>query len=153
MKTAALGFAVSIAVAISSACWAQDLKATQKFTDTQIAFEPGGTFANYTLTVTGPNGVHAIISSRAGAPSADLRQIGALEDGAYNYHLTASTEEKVPLRSKLDNGRPGGPDEAMLKSVSMSGGSTSRAARSSNTIRPQKNPRRVGTKGTCHDHA
>lgn len=119
MKSAALGLAACIATGMAGVCWAQDLKATQKFTDTQIGFDAGSGYSNYTLTVTGPNGIHSIVSSKT-APSIDVKQIGA-EDGAYNYHLTASTEEKVPLRSKLDNGRPGGPDEAMLKSVSMSG--------------------------------
>jgi hypothetical protein len=121
MKTAALGLAVCIAAGMSSACWAQDLKATQKFTDTEIGFEPAGSYGNYTLTVTGPNGLHAIVSSRSGAPSIDLRKLGTLDDGGYNYQLTASTEEKVPLRSQLDNGRDGGPDTSMLKSVSLSG--------------------------------
>ena len=96
-------------------CWAQDLKATQKFTETQIGFEPGATYGNYTLTVTGPNGFHATASSKSGAPSIDLRRFGALEDGIYNYHLTASSDEKVPLRSTLDNGRDGGPANSMLK--------------------------------------
>lgn len=120
MKTAALGFAVCMAVGMSSACWAQDLKATQKFTDTEIGFEPSAGYGNYTLTITGPNGLHATVSSRSGAPSIDLRKLGAIDDGGYNYHLTASTDEKVPLRSKLDDGRDGAGD-SMLKSVSLSG--------------------------------
>lgn len=121
MKSAALGFALGVAVGMSSTGWAQDLKATHKFTETQIGFEPGGTYSNYTLSITGPHGIHATVSSKTGAPSIDLRQIGAVEDGAYNYQLTASSDEKVPLRSRLDNGRAGGPDETVLKSVSMSG--------------------------------
>jgi hypothetical protein len=121
MKSAALGLAAALAVSVSTPGWAQDLKATQKFTETQIGFDPGGTYGNYTLTVTGPNGVHAIVSSKTAAPSVDLRQLGPLQDGAYNYHLTASSDEKVPVRSKLDDGRgPGAPD-AVLRSVSTSG--------------------------------
>jgi hypothetical protein len=121
MKSAAFGLTALLTAGVSGSCLAQDLKATQKFTETQIAFEPSAAYGFYTLTVTGPNGVHAIVTSRAGAPSIDLRQMGPLQDGAYDYHLAASTDEKVPLRSKLDNGRSGGPDEAMLKGVSMSG--------------------------------
>ena len=119
MKTAALGLAVCMSAGIASACWAQDLKATQKFTDTEIAFEPAGSYGNYTLTVTGPNGLHAIVSSRT-VPSIDLRKLGTIDDGGYNYHLTASTDDKVPLRSKLDDGRDRAGD-SMLKSVSLSG--------------------------------
>lgn len=120
MKFAPLGLAL-LATGIAGSGWAQDLKATQKFTDTQIAFEPGATYANYTLTITGPHGIHAVLSSKSAPPSIDVRQIGPVADGAYKYQLTASTNEKEPLRSKLDNGRPGGPDEAILKSVSTSG--------------------------------
>lgn len=121
MKSAALGLAAWLAVGVSSACWAQDLKATQRFSETQIGFDPGASYGNYTLTVSGPNGFHASAASKTGTPSIDLRRVGTFDDGTYNYHLTASTDEKVPLRTVLDNGRGGGPTDAMLKSVSMSG--------------------------------
>lgn len=117
--------ALILAACIVSGCLtpgvAQDLKATQKFTDTQIAFDPGGSYSNYTLTITGPNGIHSSVSSKGDLPSVDLRQIGAVDDGAYNYQLTASTGEKTPVRSKLDNGRAGGPGDSVLTSVSKSG--------------------------------
>ena len=121
MKSAAFGLAAVLAVGIAGSAWGQDLKAAEKFTTTQIAFEPGAAHGFYTLTITGPNGAHTILTSRASAPSLDIRQMGPLQDGAYNYQLVASTDEKVTLHSKLDNGRPGGPDETMVKSVSMSG--------------------------------
>ena len=110
MKSAILGVMACLALGISSAGWAQDLKATQKLTDTQIGFDPGGTYSNYTLTVTGPNGFHASASSKSDVPAIDLRQIGTFDDGTYHYQLTASTDEKVPIRNALDNGRKGGPD-------------------------------------------
>ena len=141
MKSAAFGLAAVLAAGISGACWAQDLKATQKFSDTQLAFEASGAYANYTLTVTGPHGVHAIVSTRSGVPSFDLRQLGQLEDGAYNFHLSASTDEKVPLRSKLDDGRDGAAD-SMLRGVSMSGRFDVKGGAIVNTIRPQKKPQR-----------
>ena len=124
MKSATLGVLAYLAVGCSSAGWAQDLKATPKLADTQIAFDAGGSFSNYTLTVTGPNGFHAVATSRTGAPSIDLRQIGAFDDGTYHYELTAATDEKVPVRSTLDNGRKGGPDAragAAVRSVSTGG--------------------------------
>ncbi len=107
MKSTILGVVACVALGISSAGWAQDLKATQKLTDTQIGFDPGGTYSNYTLTVTGPNGFHASASSKSDVPTIDLRRIGAFDDGTYRYHLTASTDEKVPVRSTLDDGRGG----------------------------------------------
>lgn len=119
MKRTAI--ALVVAAGISSACLAQDLKATQRFTDTQIAFDPGGTYSNYTLTITGPNGIHASAASKTSTPSIDLRQVGPLDDGTYNYHLIASTNEKVPVRNRLDNGRGGGPDDSVFKTVSLDG--------------------------------
>jgi hypothetical protein len=121
MKSKALGLAACLAVGISGTCWAQDLKAQQKFTDTEIGFELTGPYNNLTLTVTGPNGINARAQSKTGSPSIDLRKLGSLDDGDYSYHLTAATEEKVADRSGLDNGRDGTPTTSMFKSVSTNG--------------------------------
>ena len=121
MNSAVFGLASCLAVAMSCACAAQDLKATQRHADTQIGFDPGGNYGNYTLSVTGPNGFHASASSKTGTPTIDLRRFGPYDDGTYNYHLTASTEEKVPLRGALDNGRGNHLPATALKSVSTSG--------------------------------
>jgi hypothetical protein len=121
MKSSALCLAACLAVGISGTCWAQDLKAQQKFTDTEIGFELTGPYRNLTLTVTGPNGIHANAASKSGSPSIDLRKLGAVADGDYSYHLTAATDEKVAVRTGLDDGRDGGPTTSMLKSVSTNG--------------------------------
>jgi hypothetical protein len=121
MRSATFGVVVCLAVGISSAGWAQDLKATPKLTDTQVALDSGGSYSNYTLTVTGPNGFHASASSKSEVPTIDLRRIGAFDDGLYRYHLTASTDEKVPIRSTLDDGRGGKRPDSTVKSVSTSG--------------------------------
>ena len=65
MKSAALGLAVCLAAGMSSACWAQDLKATEKHTDTVLGFETGSSYSNFNLTVTGPNGFHASAAVQA----------------------------------------------------------------------------------------
>jgi hypothetical protein len=121
MRPTTFGLMACLVVGISGACWAQDLKATQRLSDTQIGFDLSGSYGNYTLTVTGPNGFHASATSKTGTPSIDLRRFGAFDDGIYNYHLTASTDEKVSVRTALDDGREGGPTHSMLKGVSMSG--------------------------------
>jgi hypothetical protein len=121
MKSAAFGLAACFAVGISGLCWAQDLKAQQKFTDTEIGFDIGGRYSNLTLTITGPNGISARAHSRTGSPLIDLRRLGTLDDGDYSYQLMAATDEKVPVRTGLDDGRDGGPTTSMLKSVSTSG--------------------------------
>jgi hypothetical protein len=121
MKLAAFGLAACFAVGISSTCWAQGLKATQKFTETEVGFDIGGPYSNLTLTVSGPNGLHASAHSRTGSPLIDLRKLGTIDDGDYLYQLTAATDETIPVRTALNNGRDGGPTTKMLKSVSTSG--------------------------------
>lgn len=120
MQITALGLAACLAAGLTGACWAQDLKATQRLSDTQLGFDLSGSYGNYTLSVTGPNGFHATASSKTGSPTIDLRRFGAYDDGAYSYQLTASTDEKVAVRTALDNGRDKEPD-SMLKGVSLSG--------------------------------
>ena len=120
MKLAAFGLA-AFAVGISSTCWAQGLNATQKFTDSEIVFDITGPYSNLTLTISGPNGLNASAHHRTGSPVIDLRKLGTIDDGNYLYQLSAATDEKVPDRSGLDNGRDGGPTTSILKSVSTSG--------------------------------
>jgi hypothetical protein len=121
MQMTALGLAACLAAGLTGTCWAQDLKATQRLSGTQLGFDLGGSYGNYTLTIAGPNGFHASASSKTGTPSIDLRRIGSYDDGIYTYQLTGSTDEKVPVRGALDNGRAGGPTESMFKGVSTSG--------------------------------
>jgi len=121
MKLAALGLAACFAVGVSSTCWAQGLNATQKFTDTEVVFDITGRYSNLTLTISGPNGLNVSAHHRTGSPLIDLRKLGTIDDGDYLYQLTAATDDKVPDRSGLDNGRDGGPATSILKSVSTSG--------------------------------
>jgi hypothetical protein len=121
MKLAAFGLAACFAVGTSSTCWTQGLTATQKFTDSEVVFDITGPYSNLTLTISGPNGLHASAHHRTGSPVIDLRKLGTIDDGDYLYQLTAATDEKVPVRTALDNGRDGGPTTSTLKSVSTSG--------------------------------
>jgi hypothetical protein len=105
MSIATFGLAAILAAGSAGICAAQDLKATQVLSDTQIGFDPGGNYGNYTLTVTGPNGFHATTTSKTGSPTVDLRRFGAFDDGTYHYQLNASTDEKATVRTALDNGR------------------------------------------------
>jgi hypothetical protein len=120
MRTAIWGLAALLAASGAAGSFADELKAKQAFTDSEIKFEPGGTYSNYTLTVAGPNGFHATASSKSEVPSIDIKRAGAIDDGIYLYHLTASTDAKIPLRSGLDDGRAT-PPTTMQQGVSVSG--------------------------------
>jgi hypothetical protein len=121
MKSKAFCLAAFFAVGVSSSCWAQGLNATQKFTDSEVVFDITGPYSNLTLTISGPNGLTASAHHRTGSPIIDLRKLGAIDDGEYLYQLTAATDDKVPVRTALDNGRDGGPTTSTLKGVSTSG--------------------------------
>jgi len=122
MRVTVLGLAAFLAAGIASVCEGQDIKATPRFSETQIGFDPGASYNNYTLSVGGPNGFVARVESTTGTPTIDLRRFGMFDDGPYSYHLSASSDEKVPVRTPLDNGRDGGPATSRLKAVSISGG-------------------------------
>ncbi len=101
-------------------CFADDLQATPKFGATDISFELKGSYSDLMLTVTGPNGLHASAAATNGSPTLDLKRLSAIDDGVYRYNLSASTGQKLPDRSGLDNGR-GRPSDTRFKAVTTSG--------------------------------
>jgi hypothetical protein len=117
----AMGLAACLAVAMTSTCLANDLLASEEFTGTTVEFKMGKLYGVVTLTVAGPNGFNASASARSTSPVIDLRRIGEFDDGQYTYHLTASTDERVKLRTPLDDGRDQKPATEQLKGVSKSG--------------------------------
>ena len=121
MRFASLGLAACFAAGVSSTCLGQDLPATEQFSDTTIAFKIDGQFGTLMLTLAGPNGYYASATARTASPIIELDRFGAFDDGNYNYNLVASTDEKVPVRTALDNGRSGGAATWRLKSLSTSG--------------------------------
>jgi hypothetical protein len=121
MRFTSLGLAACLAVGLSGTCLGQDLKGTPRFGDTQVGFAPAAPYANFTLSVSGPNGFHASASAQREVPTIDLRRFGAFDDGMYNYQLSASTDEKVPVRTGLDNGRDGRSADSAVRSVAASG--------------------------------
>lgn len=121
MKSAALGLAALLAASIPSACLADDLLATEQFAGTTVEFKLGKPYGVVTLTVAGPNGFNTSASARSTSPSVDLRRLGDFDDGQYTYYLSASTDERVKLRTPQNDGRDVGPTTEHLKSVSKSG--------------------------------
>ena len=116
----ALGLAACLALGITGAAVAQDLPAEPRFSETTLLFDIKDGYSNLTLSVSGPNGFHASASSKTGSPTIDLRRLGPLDDGPYKYQLSASTGEKLVVRTPLDDGR-GKSDAVPLKVLTASG--------------------------------
>ena len=121
MKVSVCGLVVAMALTLSGACLAEDLKAEQKFSDTTIGFDLAGQYSNLTLTIAGPNGFHASAFSNSGAPTIDLKRFGAVEDGTYTYQLTGATPEKIKSRIRSDDGREAHTARDAQQSAAMSG--------------------------------
>ena len=120
MKSATIGLAAFLAVG-SSACLADDFVAAEQHAGSKLEFRLKPTYANATLSVAGPNNFHASTFSKGGAAAIDLSQFGRLDDGAYNYHLTASSGQTVAVKMPLDNGRDRPSAARQPVGVSMSG--------------------------------
>jgi hypothetical protein len=122
MRSATVALAGTLALGLAGAAAAQDLKVTEQFKGTVVGFDLGGTFSNVTLSISGPNFFHTSRTSRTGPPEIDLKQFGTVDDGQYNYQLTASTEGRLQVRTPLDDGRSGGATTTgPFKTVSTSG--------------------------------
>lgn len=119
MKSATFGLAALLAVGFSSACLADDIVATEQITGSKLGVQLKAPLHNATLKISGPDGFHASVSSKSGEVAIDLSASGAVQDGEYTYQLTAATNEKAQVRTKLDNGRDR--EAEPLKGVAMSG--------------------------------
>jgi hypothetical protein len=120
MKSAKIALVAFLTVGFSGACVADDMVAAAQVAGGKLAFLLKPALANATLSVAGPNGFHASTFSKAGALAIDLSQFGPLEDGTYNYQLTASGGTMVTVRTPLNNGRDKEPKTQPV-GVSMSG--------------------------------
>ena len=105
MKPTAIGLAASLAIGLSTACWAEDMVASQQSSGTKIAFLLKDNFSSATMTISGPNGFFAHAFAKNGAIAVDLRRFGAIDDGTFTYQVTAAANDKIRIRTPLDNGR------------------------------------------------
>jgi hypothetical protein len=121
MKIAAFGLSVGLVAGIPATGLANDdIIAGRQVAGTKFAFLLKDTYSNVTVTVSGPGDFFAQASAKSGAIALDLREFGALDDGIFNYQITAASSEKIKVNSTLDNGRDRQPTE-VLRSASTSG--------------------------------
>ena len=121
IKPWALGAAALLALTLSGACRAGTLAAQPSLSRTTVAFDPSKAYAGGTLTVVGPNGFVASISSDGGLPSLNLARFGALPDGQYNYQLDAATSQVDTSATVQNNGRAKKDNLRPRKSDALSG--------------------------------
>jgi len=101
-------------VALAGTCMAEDIVASEQAAGSKLALLLKPNLTNATLSITGPNDFHASVSSKGGALAIDLLQFGRLDDGLYTYQVTASSGDKVPIRTTIDNGRDKEPTERLV---------------------------------------
>ena len=120
-KPASIGLAAALLLGLAGTSLANDLRATEQFTGTTVAFQPQQAYANMTLRVTGPSEYQASAVFPSGSPALDLARFGAVSDGVYSYHLTGTAGEVV-LTSSRNDGRPSSSTSPyQLKEVSKGG--------------------------------
>ena len=140
MNRAIFGLAAILAAGSAGACFADNLLADPKFTETTLGFDVKGRYSNFTFTVTGPAGFSTQEFSRTSAPSLDIRKFNDLPDGVYIYQLSAATDEKIRTYTPPDNnGREGTPALTVLKAASLTGSFL--LTRGANTTREALQPR------------
>lgn len=105
MHTLRLSPAVALASLLAFPAAAQDLKADIKFSETGIAIVPQAEYKNLTLSIIGPNEFQTSTFSERDGPSIDLRKVDTFDDGNYTFRVTGATDQKVPIRTGLNNGR------------------------------------------------
>ena len=127
MKRAVVGVSVALlmgasgVMAVSDAATAQSMNAVKRFSDATVGFSMKGSYSNYSLTVTGPNGFNATVMSKKSAPALNLRKLGIIDDGIYRYNLTAASSKAMSVRTPENSGRGGDKKTAMMAGVSDSG--------------------------------
>ncbi len=114
----AAAFALSLTLA-GAALAAPDIEA--RVQPTSISFAGGQNYTNAVLTVTGPDGYVKEESALRGLPIFRLQTAGRLVDGYYQFALSAATDEVIPLRNKMDNGRGAGARTTEYRAFNMSG--------------------------------
>ena len=116
-----LGASALFVLGLSGVSLAGTLAAQQSLSGTVVGFAPSKTYAGGTLTVVGPGGFVASVSSKQGLPLLDLGQFGAVPDGQYTYQLDATTSQVDTSVILQNNGRTKKANVRPRRSDSLSG--------------------------------
>jgi hypothetical protein len=116
-----LSLITSTVVSILAGTMAFASEPEQRTNTNSLWFESWGTLSNATLTIAGPEGVQTSVYNKSGSPTFYLRDISPVADGVYSYELTAATDEKVKIKSELNNGRGDAAQKEMAKPFHMTG--------------------------------
>lgn len=116
-------FAAALAVGLATVPAALAAEVEARIENGVLSFVGGQSFTNAILQITGPGDFELEETAIKGLPVFRARNSGRLQDGLYQFSLTAATDEKVriPEREKLDNGRGSAARDYRLKSFFLSG--------------------------------
>ncbi|MDJ0826859.1 MAG: hypothetical protein QNJ16_15280 [Rhodobacter sp.] len=106
MSSRLLGIACAAAFGLAGTAVAAEVEA--RIQSGSLSFSGGNNYTNAQLMITGPQGYEAEQTASRGLPIFRVQGAGRMVDGLYQYSLVAATDEKVPLKNALNNGR--GPD-------------------------------------------
>ena len=94
----------SLILFLAFASQALSADVAEKLTPGALSFTGGASFTNAVLKVRGPNDYSEEKTARRGLPVFRITG-GRMQDGVYFYALSAATDEEVPIKKKVDNGR------------------------------------------------
>lgn len=86
----------------------------ERLTPNALSFTGGASFTNAKLVVRGPDDYEDETTASRGLPVFRITG-GRMQDGVYFYSLSAATDEEVPIKKKVDNGRGDGARDFTLK--------------------------------------
>jgi hypothetical protein len=121
IKPWVLGASTLLALGLSGVSLAGTLAAQSSLSGTVVGFTPSRAHSGGTLTVVGPGGFVASVSSKRGLPLLDLAQFGSVPDGQYTYQLDAATSQVDTSRIMQNNGRAKKANVRPRRSDSLSG--------------------------------
>lgn len=77
---------------------------TERLSPGALSFVGGASYTNARLQIYGPDDFESEETSSRGLPVFRVRG-GTVKDGVYRYTLSAATDEQVPIKKKVNNGR------------------------------------------------
>jgi len=110
--------ALLLTCASATASFAADV--VERLLPSALSFVGGASYPTAQLSIYGPDDFEATEKTSRGWPVFRVRG-GTMQDGVYRYTLTAATDEQLPIKKKVNNGRGESARDFTFKSFHMQG--------------------------------